>query len=445
MQNLKAPPHNIDSEILVLGSMLMRPETSIPVVKNALLPSDFYRKAHQSICQACFDLRTDTDLQSVCVWLEKKELLKKSGGQDYVISLVEQVSVSVGLKWHIDLLKDLSRRRQLIGLCSESAAAAYLMSEQTEEVLSTHKSGIRTIEGQQNIIFSDNASLVNAVFKDAEDRAKSGNRFVGVKTGFDNLDINLQGLEPKTTNYLIARPSMGKTALALNIADSVALNNPGKVLFFSLESGDVALTRRRLSARSGVFLTRLRTGDIEDSQWPDLIEAANVLSEDNLLIIDKPKYKTVENLVTLTETLAMETEISLIVIDHIQRMRSKKKHNNRHLELSYVSEELSSLSSDLNTPALILCQLSREVEKRKDQHPRLSDMKESGDLEQNADSVIGLYRVDKTSEFARIEGLKGRDTGTWTTWLKFDRYIQKFYDCEEQYESPVTRNGGFEE
>ena len=301
------------------------------------------------------------------------------------------------------------------------------------------------LEELEEILISGDVGVETSMYliEKIEERAKSGNRFVGVKTGFQNIDIYMNGLEPKTTNYLIARPSMGKTALALNISDFVALNYPGKVIFFSLESGDKALTRRRLSAHSGIFLSRLRTGDVREDQWPDLIESANALSENNLIIIDRPRYKTIENLIALSESLAMESPLSLIVIDHIQRMRARKRFNNRHLELSFISEEISSLAKDLDIPILILCQLSRKVEDRAkhNQQPRLSDMKESGDLEQNADSVWGLYRKDKEDEYAHIEGLKGRDTGTWKTWLRFDRYIQKFYDCEEQYET-LGENAG---
>jgi replicative DNA helicase len=185
-----------------------------------------------------------------------------------------------------------------------------------------------------------------------------------------------------------------------------------------------------------VFLSRLRTGDIEDSQWSFLVEAANALSDNNLIIIDRPRYKKIENLVALTESLAMESPLSLIIIDHIQRMRTQKKFQSRHLELSYISEELSSLAKDCNVPLLILCQLNREVEKRNDKHPRLYDMKESGDLEANADVVIGLYRANKESELLAVEALKGRDTGTWKTCLTFDRKTQKITDCKnpEMYE-----------
>ena len=427
---MKVHPHNLEVEQAVIGGMFINPKC-IPKVQKALDPDDFYREAHQHIARAFFELRGKADFVTVSDLLKAKGLLEKCGGADYLVGLVEGVSTSAGIEYHAEIIKELSKRRKIIENCMAGAEKAFGLTNEIDGILSNLKSGIREMQSDRKGDFRSNQELVKAVFQDIKTRSESGNRFVGVKTGFENIDLYMNGLEPKTTNYLIARPSMGKTALALNIADFVACNYPGKVIFFSLESGDKPLTRRRLSTHSGVFLSRLRTGDIRDDQWQNLIQSASVLREENLIIIDRAKYKTVENLVSIAETLAMDSPLSLIVIDHIQRMKSEGKFNNRHLELSYISEEISSLANELNIPILILCQLNREVEKRKDQRPRLSDMKESGDLEANADSVWGIYRKDKEDEYAHLEGLKGRDTGTWRTWLKFDGSIQKFSDCKD--------------
>ncbi len=425
----RPPPHNLEREEALLGSMFLNGKIK-PYVKQRLSWADLYREANQYIFSAL--LSTESDLVSVVEWLKEKGLLEKVGGPDYVAHIVDETSTSLGYQFHCERIKDLSKRRQIIAQCADTANQVWDLTYEVDETLSAHKNGIRDIQADHRPDYTPNNVLIDTVFKDIEARKKSGNQFVGVKTGFDNIDKHLFGLEPKTTTYLIARPSMGKTALALNVADNVAMNNPGKVLFFSLESGETALTRRRLASRSGVYLTRIRTGGVDDSQWSHLIEAANTLADNSLIILNRPKFKTVENLCSMAETLAMENPISLIVVDHIQRMRSKQRFNNRHLELSYVSEELTSLVSELNAPGLILCQLSREVDKRRDKRPRLSDMKESGDLEQNADNVIGLYREDKKAELAEIDGLKGRDVGTWKKWLSFDRFIQKFSDCADQ-------------
>jgi replicative DNA helicase len=415
----------------------------IPKVQALLEPQDFYKEVHQYIAEAFFDLKAKADSVTVTNWLAEHGRKVPEG---YITSLLDCVSTSAGWSHHVEIIKVLSERRKLIVACQEAMDRAYNLTEDFQNTLSEHKNAVRQIGISKKAGYRDNAELVNAVFKDIEERAQSGERFVGVKTGLANIDDHTHGLDPEIIAYLIARPSMGKTALALNVADYVALNYPGRVLFFSLESSDEALTRRRLAAHSSVYLSRLRTGDIEDSQWPSLIEAANALSEkSNLLLISDPKYKTIENLMALTESLAMDGPLSLVVVDHIQRMSAKKKTQNRHLELSYISEELTTLAQNLNVPMLILCQLKRAVEQRRNAKPKLSDMKESGDLEQNADMVWGLYRKSRDAEIAELECLKGRDIGTWTTWLRFDRFIQRFYDSEGQYEKPtIQEEEGFD-
>jgi len=398
------------------------------------MPTDFYREANRHICQAAFELKDNFNLVSCSEFLTKHNLLEASGGIEYLEHILEATITSAAVEFHAKTVKNYSLRRYIIKACSLAAESASELTVEPAEALSNLKIAIKDIESEQQADFEGNKALMNAVFKDTEERAKSGKKYIGVKTGFWNIDEHILGLEPKTTYYLIARPSMGKTALALNIAENVS--QEGKVLFFSLESNRLALMRRRWAAHSKVYLTRIRTGNIEDSQWPDLIESADVLSKSNLVIIDRPRYKTVENLTALSQSLAIDYSLSLIVIDHIQRMRTRKKVQNRHLELSYISEEISSLANELNVPILVLSQLSRDIEKQKNPRPRLTSIKESGDLEANADSVWGLYRKDKEAEIAELEGLKGRDTGIWKATLKFDRYIQKFYDSEDHYEVP---------
>ena len=425
-QNLKILPHNLEAEQALIGAMLLNPSI-IPKVKSRLSPQDFYREANILIVDAIFHL--DKKANPVTVKETLGDNYERAGGFGYLAHIVQTVTTSASFEYHSDVIKMLSSRRALINICSHAIDSAYGPTD-INDYLSELKNQIRELQSTNGVDYRNNRDLVKSVFRDVEQRSQGRHHFVGIRTGFENIDSCCYGLEPKTTTYLIARPSMGKTALALNIADHVAFTE-GNVLFFSLESGDEALTRRRLASDSGVYLSRIRTGDIEDSQWPFLIQSANKLSENNLLIISHPKYKTVENLTSMAETMAMESPISLIVIDHIQRMRTRKKTQSRHLELSYISEELSSLAINLKVPIIILCQLRRSIGEDK---PRLDSMKESGDLEQNADMVWGLWRKTKEDKMTRLECLKGRDTGTWLTWLEFDRFIQRFKDGDPNYE-----------
>jgi replicative DNA helicase len=181
---------------------------------------------------------------------------------------------------------------------------------------------------------------------------------------------------------------------------------------------------------SHVLLSRIRDGDVDDMEWSKIISAMSRIG-DNLFIFDSPKFKRIEDLYAMAETMALESKLSLIVIDHIQKMTTSLKTYSRHHEISTISNKITSLAKDLKVHVLVLCQLNREAEKRvgKEKKPRLSDIRESGDIEQDMDNIIGLYRESKEAKYADVECLKGRDTGTWKTVLKFNRFVQKFYDC----------------
>lgn len=421
---MKTLPCSLESEQALLGACFLRPWI-ISQVRAMLQPDSFYREAHGIVFEAICDLGKSAEPASVGEWLTSKGLMEKTGGPQFLLDLSECVSTSAGWAYHAGVIREKATRREIIRACAIASDQAYGIDE-PDEILTGLKDSVRSLNSEAGKPYADTDELVMAVWHDIERRQTAGERFVGVATGFKGIDQQIYGLEPKTTIYLIARPSIGKTALALNIADNI----PGRVAYFSLESNAEALTRRRMAAKSDVHLWRIRTAQMESGHLDDLRKASTSLCDTSLIILDKPYYKTVENLTAQCESMAMDGPISLIVIDHIQRMRSRKRLQNRHLELSWISEELSTLAKNLNVPILILCQLSREIEKRqvKKQYPQLSDMKESGDLEANADQVWGLWREDKESEYARLECLKGRDTGTWTAHFKFDRHVQRFFD-----------------
>lgn len=425
----KVPPHNIEVEQAILGAMLINADCIIKL-KSFLNADDFYRESHVLMFKAILEVGNDVRL--IAHKLNQDKKLEHVGGIAYISELAESISTSASIEYHAELLKDLSRRRKVIYACMAAEEQSYDLSEELNDALSTLKTDIRQIQADRRSDYRDNKELVQAVFRDIEQRVNEDRHHVGILSGFKAIDSHLNGFEPKTLTYIIGRPSMGKTALGVNIADNMALANQGLVLFFSLEMGDEQITRRRLSAKSEIHLSNIRAGYIQESQWPNLIEAANRVSEKNILIIDRAKYKTFENLAAVVETLALEHRITSIFIDHLQLMNSRKNFNNRHLEISYVSNNLKSIAKDLDIPLIVLCQLKRDVENRKNRRPQLSDMKESGDLEQDADIVIGIYREEKDSDIMEIAGLKGRDVGTWQDKLFFNRFIQKIYDSDNE-------------
>lgn len=423
----KVPPHNIEVEQAILGAIFMNPDCVIQS-KSFLNADDFYKDSHVLIFKAILEVGSDARL--IAHRLNQDKKLEHVGGNAYIGELANSVSTSASFKYHTDILKDLSRRRKIIHTCMVAQDQSYDLSKELNDALSTLKTDIREIQAEQKVEYRENKELVNLVFKDIEQRVNDDKHHVGILSGFRAIDSHINGFEPKTLTFVIGRPSMGKTALGVNIADNMALANQGLILFFSLEMGDEQITRRRLSAESEIHLSHIRAGYIQESQWPNLIEAANKVSENNILVIDRAKYKTFENLIPIAETLAHEYKIACIFVDHIQLMNSRKNFNNRHLEISYISNGLKSLAKDLNIPLIVLCQLKRDVESRRNKRPQLSDMKESGDLEQDADIVIGIYREEKDSDIMEIAGLKGRDVGTWQDKLLFNRFIQKIYDPE---------------
>ena len=423
----KVPPHNVEIEQATLGAMLLNSDCIVKA-KSFLNADDFYKESHSLIFKALLEVGIN-DAQLITHRLTQDKKLELVGGTAYIVELLESISTSAAFPHHAEILKDLSRRRKIIYACMTAGEQSHDLSYELDESLSMLRAEIRVMQGtDQKRDYRDNKEIVQAVFKDIEDRANNDKHHVGILSGFKGIDVHLNGFEPKTLTYIIGRPSIGKTALAVNIADNMAVAGQGLILFFSLEMGDEQITRRRLSAQSRINLSHIRSGYIQASQWPDLIEAADKVAENNILLVDRAKYKTFENLAAIVETLALEHKIATIFVDHLQLMKSRKNFSNRHLEISYISNNLKSIAKDLDIPMIALCQLRRDVDARQNKRPQLSDMKESGDLEQDADVVIGLYREEKDSEIMEIAGLKGRDTGTWKDKLLFDRFIQKITD-----------------
>lgn len=439
---LKAPPQSLDSEQALIAACLIRPEI-IPGIMAVLQPDDFYKIAHQHIVSALFELKQNSDIVLVWTWLVKHKFDQETD-KDYLMSVAASSSTSAGWKYYADVIKEKAQRRQILNLCTVSAEQVFGEAEYPlEEIMSGLKGGVRDIQRDNTSDQKSNLQIIQAVFKDIELRSERQDYFVGIKTGFDPIDNNLAGLEPGTTIYLAARPSMGKTALAVNIATNVSFEYPDqKVLYFNLESTAVALVRRQIALQSGIHYSRIRRGQIGSNEWENLTQTVGRLSDNSALsILDHPKFRYIENIISHSESTAMDHKIGLIVIDHIQKMNTRERKQNRHLELSHISNEIQDLAKNLNVPIIVLCQLNRVLEGQSNKKPQLQHLRESGDLEQNADCVWGLYRKDKDATEAEIEQLKGRDTGIFSVTLFFDPKIQRFsnpiQDYSDQQESWV--------
>ncbi len=425
---LRLPPQDLMAEEAILGGMLINPSCR-PRVTNIINREHFWREAHQYIFDAICEV--GPDLVLMVGWLTKNGLLEKVGGLGNINEIIARTGTSVGIEQYCYRIKELAAKRWFIGQCSNAIENTFQETKSFDDIVSMHKINIVNHASQSSSATYTNPRQMKIDLIHQIETASKGHQN-WIRTGFDNIDKNLLGLEPTCVTGIIARPGQGKTALALNISDNVAMDSKNKVLFFSLESNAIALMRRRLSSFSHVFLSRIRAGDLGDGEWNRITTALSHVPE-NLIIFESSRFKTIENLSNMAETLALESPIDLIIIDHLQKMNTIEKTYSRHNEVSKISNKITSLAKDVKAHVLVLCQLNRESERGIiSRAPILSDVKESGDVEADMDNVISLYRKDRKDELTHVEGLKGRDVGTWKTYLKFNRFIQQFSDTDEE-------------
>jgi replicative DNA helicase len=315
----------------------------------------------------------------------------------------------------------------MINLTMQTSQSCFDLTRDLGEISSNLLENLRRMNDRGGKYVLESAELARKVFSDLERRAQAEEKNVGILSGIRGLDERTGGFEAGNLVLLAARPSVGKTALSSTMAENMAKEG-AVVVYASMEMSGEALTRRRVASESGVFLNRIRWADIEANQWEFLVNACNALADRRLLIIDSPKYKTIEDMVNLVEYLATRHPIGAFFLDYLQLMESRRRFQSRHLEISAISNALKWLAKDLHIPVIALSQLSREIEKRppSKQRPILSDLKESGDLEADADIVLGLYCANQESQVLEVKCLKGRDIGAgWSCELSFDRHTQR--------------------
>ncbi len=435
----KTIPANPEAEEAVLGSLLIDPDAVIKVA-SFLEPDDFYREKNAWIYRAVLHLherREPADFVTLVDELERRNQLQEVGGAAYITSLINSVPTAVYIEHYAHIVERTATLRRLIGAAGQIATLAYEEADDVGEV----------VDRAEQIIFSISERRVRRdlvpvrlVMHDVVDRIDFLHRHrgdvLGVPTGFTKLDKLLGGFQKSDLIILAARPSVGKTSLALNFALNAARRHKKVVGFFSLEMSAEQLVQRLLSVETGINQQRLRQGEIEDHEWQMLMEAAGVLSETMLFIDDTPAISALE-LRTKARRLQAEHGLDLVIVDYLQLMRGEGGRNdNRVQEISYISRSLKSLARELETPLIALSQLSRAVESRTDHKPQLSDLRESGAIEQDADIVMFIYReemVKDTSERKNIADIivaKHRNGPTDTVPLFFQKELTRFADLE---------------
>lgn len=392
------PPQNIEAEQAVLGAMLISKE-AIAEAAQILIPVDFYREAHRIVYEAMLDLANKNqavDNLTVIEQLNKSGQLEKVGGIAFVTALANTVPTAANVIFYAKIVKEKSLMRRLINTATAIATMGYEDSEDADTIMDKAEKMILEIASNRKTSdFTPIKQIVIDTFSKIEGLYESKGGLTGLSTGFKDLDRLTTGLQPSDLILVAARPSMGKTAFTLNIASHVAIKENKPVAFFSLEMSKEQLMQRMLCAEGLIESQRLRVGDLDEQDWQKLIAAADKFSKAPLYIDDTPGISIME-LRSKARRLQQEKGLSLILIDYLQLMqgRNNKGNDNRQQEISEISRSLKSLARELNVPVIALSQLSRSVESRQIKKPMLSDLRESGSLEQDADIVMFLYRED---------------------------------------------------
>lgn len=402
----RVPPQNIEAEQAVLGAMLIDKE-AIAKATEVLSADDFYREAHRVIFSAMLELYNKNeavDMVTVTEILKRDNKLEDIGGIAYITNLANVVLTAANVKYHAEIVAEKSVLRQLVRVSTEIAAMGYEANDDVGTLLDTAESRILEISNRKkkadftpiNDILMDSVQSIESLLQN-----KGG--LTGLPAGFADLDKLTSGLHPSDFIILAARPSMGKTALALNIVQNVALRahkviggEPRSVAFFSLEMSKEQLVNRMLCAEAGIDSQRLRVGEMHDEDWTHLWDACDTMSRAKIYIDDTAGITAME-MRSRARRLKAEHGLDLIVVDYLQLMQGSGKRNNsgdRQQEVSEISRSLKALARELDVPVLALSQLSRSVESRQVKRPMLSDLRESGSLEQDADIVAFLYRED---------------------------------------------------
>lgn len=392
-----AVPHSREAEEAVVGAVFINPEVYYDVAQF-LTADDFYIHRHKWIWEAFTSLheqRIPIDLLTVSDELERRGQLTEIGGPAYLTSLVNQVPSSLNAESYGHIVEGYSVRRKMINAANQIASIAYNEKTSIDDVMNESEKAVFNVSERR---LKHDLVPIKKVASDFYDRiddlAKRPNDIVGVPTGFIDLDKMLTGLQPSDLLIIAGRPGQGKTGFLLSIAKNAGLTHKKHVAIFSLEMSNDQVVQRLISQETGIDSQTLRTGKLKEHEWPLFTHAIEVFGDTHIYLDDTPAITPLQ-LRTKCRRLHMEFGLDLIIIDYLQLMGGDTRTDNRVQEVSYISRNLKVLARELNVPVLAAAQLSRAVEQRTDKRPVLSDLRESGSLEQDADIVMFIYRPDQ--------------------------------------------------
>lgn len=389
-------PHSPEAEQSVIGSMIMSRD-AIVEASEIITGADFYQQQYGIVFEAMIELHDEgkaVDLITLQERLKEKDLPPEISSMEFVRDLLSAVPTSANVKYYAEIVAEKSMLRKLIKTTEEITNACYLGKEKTQDILEvTEKKIFDLVQNRDSEEFVPIRQVVLNAIEKIEKASRSQGSVTGIPTGFIDLDYKMSGFQPSDLILVAARPSMGKTAFVLNIAQYMAFHNDVTAAIFSLEMSKEQLVNRLLALESKVDSQNIRTGNLEDEEWAKLIEGANIIGKSNLIIDDKPGI-SISELRSKCRKYKMEHNLGVIFIDYLQLMTGSGRSESRQQEISEISRSLKALARELNVPVVALSQLSRAVEQRPDHRPMLSDLRESGAIEQDADVVMFIYRDD---------------------------------------------------
>lgn len=432
-------PHSLEAEQAVIGSMIMDRDAILTAAEQ-LTREDFYHQQYGILFEAItelFNSGSPVDLITLQNRLREKNVPPEISSLEYMGDLLAAMTTSVNIKYYAEIVKEKAVLRRLIKINEEIANTCYLGNESLDTILEeTEKSIFNLLQSRTNSDYVPIKTVVLNALSKIEAASKAQGNVTGIPTGFSKLDYKLSGLQPSDLILVAARPSMGKTAFVLNIAQYVAFHEDMATAIFSLEMSKEQLVNRLFSLESRVDAQLLRSGNLSDADWEKLIEGAGTVGRSHLIIDDTPGI-SISELRSKCRKYKLEHDLKLVIIDYLQLMSGSGRSDSRQQEISDISRALKQLARELNVPVIALSQLSRQVEQRPDHRPMLSDLRESGAIEQDADVVMFIYRDDyyhKDSEnkgIAEIIIAKQRNGPIGTVNLVWLPQYTKFATMEE--------------
>ena len=440
----RMPPQNIEAEQSVLGAVLIE-QSSIAKISDLLNPEDFYREAHRLIYRAVlglFERSEAIDFITVVDILRRENTLEQAGGIAYITSLANGVPTAANITFHAKIVQEKSLLRRLIAAATDIASMGYAESEEVDRVLDSAEQKILEVATRKSSQdFQPIKEIIFSTLDKIDEMHKSKGGITGISTGFANLDKLTGGFQRSDLILIAARPSMGKTAFVLNVAQHMATRDRKSVVIFSLEMPKEQLAMRMMCAEGMIDSQHLRTGAMSSDEWKNLVDAADRLSGSPMYIDDTANVTAIE-LRNKARRISKEHGLDCIIIDYLQLMDggAHSRIDNRQQQISDISRSLKGLARELRVPVIALSQLSRGPESRTNRRPMLSDLRESGSLEQDADLVAFLYRDDyynPESEKKNITELliaKNRNGPTETVELYFHKNFTRFTDYTPRQE-----------